>query len=225
MELFLSIRNSGDFDMAYHHKQNKDTVKEVICSGNVPEDIRIINKIPEMKFCEELTYDMHPEKMWLPVQLLLEDLTDESSALNCYYKCSGDAEKKAELFLRIWEQLMTNRFAPGKGDAKEYTVWYADPLADELGALGGENKGPTFVIALPDELIKKYYPKPVCYISELRGLGYQQFFDLHNLDGDEFAEYAAPAYYNDLSMWDREETRNSADVRRNWISNLFAELH
>lgn len=225
MKLFANVRDYGNADMAYHHEKNKEIVKEVICSGTMPEEIHIINDIPEMNFCEELINPSRPENVWLPVQLILEDLMDDNSALNWFYESRGDAEKKADLFLKIWEQLMTDRFASGKGDTTGYDVWYADPVADKPGAMGGENKGPTFVAEIPDELVKKYYPNPECYISELKGLGYQQFFDLHKLDRDEFAKYVASAYYNDLSMWDREKTRGNAVVRKNWIGNLFAALH
>lgn len=233
MDLLVHVIDLENYDISYHREINTRTVKDILESKDVPEEVHIINKVPEKDFCQELTIEGNNNLLWLPVKQILRELIENQSALNIYFDtCDKSSNEKADLFIRIWEQCINKIFKRMSHSKEEnstrYDIFYGERHFDEMDIIGGSAIGKSFVASFPNEVIKKYYPNPVCYIPELRGKGYQQFMDLHDFNKNDFIDYVACEYYLEISSKYRDRLRENSKYMEylmyNWIDTLSAGL-
>ena len=232
MELYVKLYDRDNYDVLAYQEENREIVSNVISSKQVPDEVKIMNKDPEQDFLKEVFIVGKENLTRIPAKQILVDLLDDQSSLCRYFDCANDDGKKTAVFLNIWQKCFSFVIDRSKSsfmkDKTKYEVLFGNPLVDEIGVLSGEFRGPYFVTRIPKELIKKHYPNPVCYISELKDAGYQQFFDLKKLDKDEFIEYAAAPYYVELSEDYNNKLRGDVikmrELSKIWIDTLFAAL-
>jgi len=217
MQLLIHLTSLQDRDFSYYDKENLETVKREIESGTVPEEVDILNEIPEMGFSQEFTITGHETLLSFPVIKLMEDLIAENSSVNRFFKLES-AEDKAACFLDVWKRCLAvvlDKFQMQviSSDDRKYIVYYGDMSVDEIGVLGHEyGRTPHFIIRIPKELVKKYYPASTNYIPELEG-EYQQFFDIKKLSEEDMNKYIMPYYYVDLGEEYRRRVRNDSAMR------------
>lgn len=235
MDLYINIEAAEDgrhylVDHKRYHDANRAALKKAFLDGTMPEEIHLVNWIPEKNFREELVLQNRPEIIQGSLKCLMKDCSREDSSL-CRYLADMPAEdeagKKADIFLRVMEKMLDSWLAVYTGSKEEksvaYDVFYGDPTVDALEVLSGCH-APYFVINLPEHIIDQHYAES----EKDPDYGHPRFFDLERLNQDEMADYVIPQYYKDLGWWDRKSVREDPKkmeyLTDQWMETLFAAL-
>jgi len=178
--------------------ENSAAITPFFNSDDQNIDVSVVNEVPDVGFNYE--WKNYNE----PVKQLLLDIRDSQSAICKFF--SEFAGNKVNIFHQAFYAFLENSFFMAQGWGTGYTsydVFYGD------GHLH-------FKIVLPEERLKHY-----CGENPWA-------FDMHELSREDFIKYVLPAYYREIGAWDREKLRKDegtmAELRKNWITTLDAQL-
>lgn len=218
MELLVYCKEDG-YNSGFHHEKNKENLKKVFLTKTIPDELHIINNVPDLDFTAEFYDKKEPTKLTSFSRIVLSDLCNSNSSINEFLGLSDDCvDEKCDTFLAIFEAFISS-FFKYPYETKNVTslcIFYGDIYTDLEDLYELNDNSYHFKISMPNKEFEKFYKKP-------NPLG-PCHYDITKLDKKTWVKYIAFGYYKDLFHWDREKVRTNPELMNilslNWVNTL-----